>query len=727
MNPSAPNRYSSPRRFPKSPLLAFIAANPLAVGQISTLDSIGVAIPTPPTIIPCATGFVMKLAEAGIDRNGDGDGLDTVWWILDPVTGAQQSLGIAATASGTILDGANLPADATLVPLRVSESAQGATDLNGDGDATDSVLFVYDTLSGAVSNTGFTPIWVSPPTPDGSFLPFAVSEFHLGVDVDQDGLLLDWVPHGFDRATGTVIATQVAFFPITSFEHFLAIDGPHFVYWQPEFHGGIDLNGDGDADDVVLEAHDPSTGITTNFGVFGELLTRDLGGPRVLVGVDELFSGSIDLNGDGDAADFVLHLFDSTLGSLLNLGVAAGPIGPTATDGTVPLGLSESAQGGTDFDGDGDASDFVIVLIDPSTLAMTSTGVAGWFAESITGPGQPLRWGILHAENSLAPFGTSIDLNGDGDTFDSVVKIFTPSTSTLVTSEVVATSMRAIGTDFGVLVSEQNHGATDFNGDGDALDYCVGTVDPHTAEIRVLPVGVHSGFAVDSNSHFAFLTDETAETLDLNGDGDLTDRVYRGFDLAAGTTFDTGIAGSSTTPQPNTSFVREAAGTFLLGVSESVVTQDLNGDGDLSDQVPTRYRPTIGSCGTIVSTGVSCADPAGLRPMLLATGCLNPSGDLVAVIRGGVPGKVAFFFAGSQPASISLPGGCALLVAPPAALVGPFPLTTQGLETGSIQLRADLPPTPIPGALHLQAFVTASVPSGYLATNGLTLNFTATP
>jgi hypothetical protein len=71
--------------------------------------------------------------QGATDLNGDGDTLDYVGHLRDLSVGATTNLELATETIAV--------AGAT-VAFRVNESQQGMTDLNGDGDASDSVLFV---------------------------------------------------------------------------------------------------------------------------------------------------------------------------------------------------------------------------------------------------------------------------------------------------------------------------------------------------------------------------------------------------------------------------------------------------------------------------------------------------------------------------------------------------------------------------------------------------------
>ena len=119
--------------------------------------------------------------------------------------------------------------------------------------------------------------------------------------------------------------------------------------------------------------------VVTRFGVVSTWIPV----PPLIVGdalallVDERDHGGIDLNGDTDAADQVLHLFEIDTGHPLNIGLAdatvPGPSGsPTGTRNPLPLETSgqkvmmpvgEAEQGGIDLNQDGDADDQVAVVI----------------------------------------------------------------------------------------------------------------------------------------------------------------------------------------------------------------------------------------------------------------------------------------------------------------------------------------------------------------------------
>jgi len=88
--------------------------------------------------------FLTPEAAQGADLNSDGDVSDRVLHLYDAGTGTLDNVGFAAEefVLGT-----------TLLALRTSEAAQGAQDLNGDGDHSDYVLQIIDLASHLPINT----------------------------------------------------------------------------------------------------------------------------------------------------------------------------------------------------------------------------------------------------------------------------------------------------------------------------------------------------------------------------------------------------------------------------------------------------------------------------------------------------------------------------------------------------------------------------------------------
>jgi hypothetical protein len=125
---------------------------------------------------------VSESAQGGVDRNGDGDLADHVVALYDVATGWKKSTGLAAHHSRVVAR--------RLAAIAVPESDQGATDLDGDGDANDLVLHFAESLGGRKRKEGHSIVAV---TGRERWLTFLVPE--EDVDLNGDGDLLDQVMH----------------------------------------------------------------------------------------------------------------------------------------------------------------------------------------------------------------------------------------------------------------------------------------------------------------------------------------------------------------------------------------------------------------------------------------------------------------------------------------------------------------------------------------------------
>ena len=216
--------------------------------------------------------FLVAEATAG-DLNGDGDAADTVVHVLNTETGEVVNLGLAVPV---VCDRAFPPGFCspvqpvvgdTIVAFLVSEHDQGAQDLNGDRDAIDDVVFVYDAARGEVRST------------------------ELGV------------------AHGTTRSVSFITFPITPV---VIDDVVVFLVGEGE-QGGFDLNHDQDESDAVIHLVSPKKRhrainvalAAPRIGFFHNPLLLASGDSRlisVLVGEPEQ---DADLNRDGDTDDVV--------------------------------------------------------------------------------------------------------------------------------------------------------------------------------------------------------------------------------------------------------------------------------------------------------------------------------------------------------------------------------------------------------------------------------------
>jgi hypothetical protein len=216
--------------------------------------------------------------------------------------------------------------------------------------------------------------------------------------------------------------------------------------------------------------------------------------------VDETEAG--DLNGDGDAADAVLHVFDAKQRVTLNLGLAAAsvcrtvlgppfvictPVSPVIGRSIVALLVGELAQSETDLNGDGDAGDDVLHVYSVATGAIINTRLAvardvGRDVSSYIFPVMPVVAGdgIALLVGEVEQGGT--DLNLDGDAVDDVLHVIEPTSHQILNLELAAATVLG---PFGVrnaiwpqldrhhvafVAGEAEQGGIDLNGDGDADD-----------------------------------------------------------------------------------------------------------------------------------------------------------------------------------------------------------------------------------------------------------------
>lgn len=157
--------------------------------------------------------FLTPEAEQEADLNGDGDSLDHGIQVWDASVG-HLGAGLGFASDDFVL-GERAPAecgDRQLVAFRVNEAAEGHGSLNGDEDTVDSVMEVYDAVTGTVFMTGqaATPCALDACDPrqpyrvNGSKVTFLTFEPDQGEDLDGDGLVSHLVIQVFDVCTGAL-------------------------------------------------------------------------------------------------------------------------------------------------------------------------------------------------------------------------------------------------------------------------------------------------------------------------------------------------------------------------------------------------------------------------------------------------------------------------------------------------------------------------------------------
>jgi len=527
-----------------------------------------------------------EFESGGRDLDQDGDAFDQVVFVVDLASGTSRNSSLALSTAGPRLP---LAVGGRLAAFAASEASSGGRDLNGDGDALDDVLFVHDAAGGTTRGLALAlPAGAAPVVGDG-LVAFAVSEAAQGAgDRNGDGDANDDVLHAFDRATGETTNTLL---PVKSR---LFLGGGRVAHLEPE---SADENGDGDALDLVLHVFDPATGDDLGSGLASDGFAPLEADGVWLLAVPESAQGGIDLDGDGDSLDAVLHVFDPRTGFVRNLGlvcpapgcaVASQPVNARATfailaresDGAAPFGEG-SADAGADADPfdlnqDGDHLDEVVFTYDPRTDRLSNTRRAAVLP--LVFVGSSLGFRALESAQEL-------DLDGDGDLLDAVAFVFDPFTATATNLRQDAIDLRG-SEDFLLLARPEGTSGVDSNGDGDRGDVIVHAFDRKsslTTDTRIASVDAFGATA----SEILLYASEASDRRDLNGDRDLSDEVFVLFDVSSKTSLSLNLAGG----KDEARFASVSrSGRLVLLANERAQGTDLDGDGDRSDLVFHRGR-----------------------------------------------------------------------------------------------------------------------------------------
>lgn len=452
--------------------------------------------------------LVSEQAQGGRDLNGDGDAADRVLHVHDTVTDTTTNLGLSAQ---------RFAFDGRRIAFAVSEQLQGQQDLNGDGDAFDSVLHVYDVATGVIANLRLDAGGIML---GKNGVVFQVAEWRQGnADLNGDGDTADKIVHLHDFGAGATLNTGLA----SNLD--LQLDGNlAAVAVSESAQGYADLNGDGDTADQVMHVYNLGTRASTNLRLASRS-SFDLEGSLLAIPVSEVAQGRTDLNGDGDIGDVVLHIFDNVAGAVSNLNLAVSSE-IEMEGGVLAFVVRESQQGSADLNGDGDVSDSVIHVFNGDTAVVTNLGLHSqgrfeWEAD---------RLAFFVSERSQG----GEDLNADGDAFDSIV-LHVFDTRTGETTNVGLAGINRLESSGDLVafpVSESAQGRTDLNADGDATDFSVLHVYNSRTD-TVENIGFATLFFHLEGDRIVFQAMEALQgNTDFNNDGDTNDRVLHFADLS---------------------------------------------------------------------------------------------------------------------------------------------------------------------------------------------------
>ena len=610
-----------------------------------------------------------------------------------------------------------------------------------------------------------TPAQVMLAETAGRFTLFGVDE--AGVDRNGDGDANDTVVHAFDSATGVIHNLALAL----SGGKWMWLADPHALIAVPESAQGADLNGDGDVGDVVLHTvHLPSGNVVnTGFGeaslpsitfrdrmVAGIALetSTDIDGDGTIFGLvpfllEARFNGllpvtgpaaigalvlgdgfaayltdelsGVDWNNDGDTGDIVPVIVDLATAVGVPLPFAASNTSMFAVADRLVFYSSEAAQG-VDQNGDGDHADIVTRILDPITLTHAPIGVTPAVPSLTTQrafheDGERLVIGIRES-------GDGVDRNGDGDAVDLVLHSIDLST---LESQNLAVAVPEIGDwpvhlDDGLLalVAPEGINGRDLNGDGDSLDYVAMVLDLKVNATLSISTGSFAEVAGLSSPRSVFLLSENAHGTDLNNDGDTNDYVHQVFDYSSGELVNLAVSGNYAGPAAfDIWYPIPMSGLHVLAiVSESMEGMtDLDGNGDAFGKVTMLIAVDAPSCGAIYDYGEGCSGLQGM-PALGVAGCPVVNGAVTLSVSGGVSNGVAVLLLG-RAREPDPSGPCPLLVQDVFPAVQVLPLD----PSGAFSLSTTLPPGTSLAPVAAQALVVdASAPLGYASSNAVQVN-----
>ena len=587
--------------------------------------NLGLATTEPVLVDGSNAVFTVSEAAQRRDLNGDGDMDDTVLQVFDALTGKVRNLGLSSTTN----------VFQTLFQGRVLAflAQEGAVDLNGDGDTSDGVWHIYDTATGSLTNLRLAAGLFSfnPPFTDGRRVVFAVEESSQAKDLNRDGDRFDTVPHIFDLVTGRIQNVGLAGFltlggrwiPVSVYEGGTAIGDDGTI------SEGVDLNDNGKNFDNVLHLFDTVTGRATNLRLSAESSRGgdpgtlgagfNVGGGEALAVISESRQ-LVDLNGDNDIADAILHRIELASGRVTNTRIAVASagqgnvfpsLGPTPIpfafhEGLAIFNLAEADQG-KDLNGDGDTKDVLLHTLSTRTGRLQNLNVSASLFPSESTPGRVI---LFMSENDNAR-----DLNGDGDIGSSEFVMGLAdlngrelrfvntglAISTLPTNGddgniflVDGTALQIAGNFVTFLVPEAVQGNRDLNGDGDTVDNVLHIADLTTFTTRSTGLSGASAYRAiqapllpASDGRAMVPVNESRQGRDLNGDGDFADNVLQSLDVRSGRSRNTGIAVAGESFFAVTAFdcPLMIRGETFVSLLLQEGSNDLNSDGDTTDLV----------------------------------------------------------------------------------------------------------------------------------------------
>lgn len=588
--------------------------------------------------------FVAYAAEVDIVVNGIGTSVVDVF-VYDRETRESTRASVSSTGerANNFSYRAMLSADGRTVVFASGASNLVPGDTNGVLDVfahdriTGETTRVSVSSAGAQSNDNSVGTAISA---DGRFVAFYGAASNLVAD-DTNGVS-DVFLH--DRATGTTMRVSTGdagqqgdgssvLAAMSGDGRFVAFGSDATNLVQGDTNGKTDffVRGPGGytadperpvSDAIVLSSLDLASGgavqpvcpagdVATSSGGVAFLRPESTAGSYPSCPAGSSVDGGVDLNGDDDARDQVVHLLKGS-GAVENLGVAATQV--AMSDRLVAALVPEVGQQGADafgggsLNGDMDADDTVAFV---GRLSSGTPGVAwtnlGLAAKRIAVGGNVAAFLVDERAQGDGP------LNGDGDVRDDVIEVYEQPEDEGMTGTALSLGKQA--SDFVVgptgtvafRTSERKQGQGSLNGDADARDdvlffWLPGLTDPVDTGMAVRPCDLEAcdprlPYRVSSDT-VTFLTLECAQGgpvtngcpsggTDLDGDGRAAGLVLQTLNVAealAAVVERSAATAMTLGPEAARSVMAEAAAsaTHVLGAASTGVCT-VSGDACVGD------------------------------------------------------------------------------------------------------------------------------------------------
>lgn len=366
------------------------------------------------------------------------------------------------------------------------------------------------------------------------------------------------------------------------------------------------LNSDMDTDDTVLQVFNMRTlqpAVNTGMAIDPELADGDdwpvdVSGDLMVAQVSEMDNGMKDLNNNGRADDNVLELYNLATRQWTNLGLVGKQ--PTLSGGQLYFVQTET-DAKKDLNGDGDTADSVLCSLDVQTRQVRSLGMDA-------GEGYQVSGDWIATYTSEAAQGGK-DLNGDKDTGDIVAQLYhIPEQKWTNTGLECSFGFQLTSKLLAVGVEEQKQGAQDLNGDGDTKDVVCEVWDLAGGKATNTEQDCSGDLAAEGNLVGIATSEKGQGNKDLNGDKDTNDQVAQCYTL--------GQAKPVNLARDCSGGIEAGGGRIAFSCSETDQgKRDLNGDRDTEDYVLLIYDPATNK---ILNSGYSVDGDLNYRDGYLA-------------------------------------------------------------------------------------------------------------